>query len=85
MYTAKTKGLKYSEVRIYRKHKNLSNSMAFADFITIILQPVSCLHYGNLQANEQFVSYTAFYSVFLTFKTSYGVISRVSYIVLHIN
>ena len=56
------------------KHKNLSNSMVFADFITTILQPVLCLHYCNLQANEQFVSYTAFYSVFLTFKTSYGVI-----------
>ena len=52
----------------YRKHKNLSNSMVFADFIAVILQPVSCLHYGNLHSNEQFISYTAFYSVFLTFK-----------------
>ena len=48
--------------------------MVFADLIKIILQPVSCLHYGNLQANEQFVSYTTFYSKFPTFKTSYGVI-----------
>ena len=41
----------YTYIHVYRKHKNLSNSMVFADFITIILQPVSCLHYGNLQAN----------------------------------
>ena len=61
-------------IYIYRKHRNLNNRMVFADFITIILQPVSCLHYGNLQANEQFVSYSAFYSIFLTCKTSYGIV-----------